>query len=474
VAIAGAFLLVFVLLVRPQEFVPALQSFSLLNACAVLAAAGIAAELVGGKNGVLARPGLGWGVLRNLWTPQVPWLGAFVLWCFAVTVARVGSAGFTDAWDTVGLSAIIAIVVASAARTLASFRHLAMLLVTIAVFLSLTSIHQSRQEPQCIAIDTTGVYGDRSGEGTPDGRECDNAWVCERQGKANTAYACEKVGLFGTFTEGRRVRWRGTLGDPNELALALGVIMPFPLAFAAASRMRRVALVATIVLVLSLWACALTGSRGGQLVVVTVLGLYFVRRYGFRGALVGAMLALPVLLFGGRAGAEAESSSLERIDLLYEGMDMIRAYPLIGVGAGQFVDHAYGSMTAHNSYVLAAAELGLPGSLLWLMLVYTSIKIPWVVAAAPSDDLAVFRPYAVALVVGFAGMLIGVFFLSFCYKALLFVYLGLSGALFGAVKRACPAFDVRVSLTEVARIAVADAAILVFVLVYSHIEGART
>jgi O-antigen ligase len=192
-----------------------------------------------------------------------------------------------------------------------------------------------------------------------------------------------------------------------------------------------------------------------------------------KGALAGALLALPVLLLGGRGGEEAESSSLERIDLLYEGMDMIRAYPVLGVGVGQFVDHAYNGMTAHNSYVLAAAELGLPGSVLWMMLVYTSIKIPWAVMARPLPGLDErFRPFALALVVAFAGFLVGIFFLSFCYKAVLFIYLGLSGALYGAVKRACPAFDVRVSWREVVGVAAADAAMLAFVLVYSHVKGA--
>jgi O-antigen ligase len=187
---------------------------------------------------------------------------------------------------------------------------------------------------------------------------------------------------------------------------------------------------------------------------------------------VGALFALPVFLFGGRSGEEADSSSLERIDLLYEGIDMIRAYPVLGVGAGQFIDHAYGGMTAHNSYVLAAAELGLPGSLLWMMLVYTSIKIPWVVAIRPLPELDPgVRPFALAMVVAFAGMLVGVFFLSFCYKALLFVFFGLSGAMYGVARRACPDFELRVSLKEVAGVAAADVAVLAFVLVYSRLKG---
>jgi hypothetical protein len=461
VAIVGALLLVFVLLVRPQEFVPSLQSLSLLNACAALALLGIGVELTTGKQPVP-------------WTPQLPWLAAFVGWCFLVTVRRLGLEGLSVAWEYVGLSAVFMLVIAFAARTATRWRVIAALLVAIGVFLSCTCIHQSRQEAQCIAIDTSNGEGERSGEGEPDGRECDNAWICEQQGKPRTAYACEKIGLFGTFTEGRRVRWRGTLGDPNELALVLGVVMPLTFAFAGTSKKRPTAVVAAAVLGLALWCVVLTGSRGGQLVVLTVLGVYFVRRYGFKGALIGALFALPVLLFGGRAGEEAESSSLERIDLLYEGMDMIRAYPLLGVGAGQFVDHAFNGMTAHNSYVLAAAELGLPGSLLWTMLVYTSVKIPWVLATRPPPGLdESLRPFALALVVAFAGMLVGIFFLSFCYKAVLFVYFGLSGALYGTVRRSCPSFVVPISLKEVGRVALADAAVLAFVLLYSHIQGAR-
>lgn len=460
-AIAGTLLLVFVLLIRPQEFIPALQSFSLLNACAAIAALGILVELAVGKQ-------------QPPRSPQLPWLAAFVAWCFLVTVRRLGFAGISEAWESVGLSAIIMVVVASGARTIGRMRALAALLLAVGVFISGTCLHQARQEPQCIAIDSSGIEGDRSGEGTPDGRSCDNAWICERNGKEHTSYACEKVGLFGTFTEGLRVRWRGTLGDPNELALVIGAIMPMAFAFGGASKKKWVTVLVAGILGLFLTTVVLSGSRGGQLVVLTVFAVYFVRRYGWKGVIVGALFALPVLLFGGRGGEEAESSAMERLGLLYDGMDLIRAYPLLGVGAGQFVDHTWNGMTAHNSYVLAAAELGLPGSLLWMMLVYTSIKIPWLVATRPPPELDPrVRPFALGLVVSFAGMLVGVFFLSFCYKAVLFIFFGLSGALYGAVRRACPSFEVSVSLKEIARVAVADVAVLAFVFVYSHVKGAH-
>jgi hypothetical protein len=457
VAFVGALLLVFVLLVRPQEFVPALHHFGLLNAIVALAALGIVTELALGRQ-------------RVPWTPQLPWLLGFVVWCFLVTVRRLGREGLEIAWEFVGLSAIFMLVVAFAACTAGRWRGLAGAIVVIGTFIAGTCIHQGSRPPECIVIDTSSQAAERSGEGVPDGRPCDNAYVCERGGKDRAVYACESVGLFGTFTEGRRVRWRGTLGDPNELALELGATTPLCFAFAATRKRKWVTTALSVAaLAIGLWCVVLTRSRGGQVVVLTVLGAYFVRRYGWKGLVASAVFALPVILLGGRGGEEAESSSLERIDLLYEGMDLIRNYPVLGVGAGQFIDHTFNGLTAHNSYVLAAAELGLPGSLLWTMLVYTSIKIPWVVASRPppgiDPDLV---PFARALVVSFAGILAGIFFLSFCYKAVLFVFFGLAGAMYGAVKRACPSFEIRISPKELLQVAAMDAVMLVFVLFYSH------
>lgn len=460
-ALAGVLLVVFVLLVRPQEFVPGLQALGLLDAVTAVTAAGVLGEVVLGKQ-------------RPPWTPQVPWLLGFLAWCFLVTVRRLGAPGFAVTWEAVGLSAIFMMTVVGAAGSFERWRAVAAALVVVGSLIAGVCIHQGQQPAECIAIDTSSLAGDRSGEGSSDGRSCDNEYVCEAQGRPHTAYACEKVGLFHTFTEGQRVRWRGTLGDPNELALLLGATLPLACALGGIARSRWVAGVMACAAGLALGCIALTGSRGGQLVVVTVFGAYFIRRYGIKGAAVGAVFALPVVLFGGRAGEEADSSSLERIGLLCEGMDMIRAYPVLGVGVNQFTDHAFGEMTAHNSYVLAAAELGLPGCLLWTTLVYASVKIPWAVATDPGarlDDLDPrFRPLARALVVAFAGILVGVFFLSFCYKAVLFLYFGLSGALFVAARRACPDFDVRISAREVALVGLAAAALLAVIFVYGRWE----
>ena len=50
--------------------------------------------------------------------------------------------------------------------------------------------------------------------------------------------------------------------------------------------------------------------------------------------------------------------------------------------------------------------------------------------------------FAEALSASLLGMCVGVFFLSFVYKSIFFVWLGLAGALYGAVRVEAPDFRV--------------------------------
>jgi hypothetical protein len=137
VAIAGVLMVVVVLLVRPQEFVPALQALGVLNVATAIAAIGIVFETFSGKQ---ASP----------WTPQTPWLCAFLVWCFFVTVRRLGLEGLPVAWANVGLSAIFMLVVTAAAGSLARWRTVATTLVAVGTLIAAVCIHQA-QQPWCVA-----------------------------------------------------------------------------------------------------------------------------------------------------------------------------------------------------------------------------------------------------------------------------------------------------------------------------------
>ncbi len=77
---------VFVLLVRPQEFVPALQTFSVLDAVTAITALGVVVEVALGKQKKPLEPAD--PLARRLPSPG----------CFLVTVRRRGLAGFAVAW----------------------------------------------------------------------------------------------------------------------------------------------------------------------------------------------------------------------------------------------------------------------------------------------------------------------------------------------------------------------------------------
>ena len=138
---------------------------------------------------------------------------------------------------------------------------------------------------------------------------------------------------------------------------------------------------------------------------------------------------------------------------------MVRSSPLFGVGITQFIDHHF--ITAHNSYLLSIAEMGLPGQFLWLSSLYISLKTLYLgmTRYQGNPNARVAEVFGMALFTCFIGLMVGIFFLSFSYHVVLFIYLGLAGAYYQACRRHDPRFEVRYSGAEMA--AVLGACILV-------------
>jgi O-antigen ligase len=183
-------------------------------------------------------------------------------------------------------------------------------------------------------------------------------------------------------------------------------------------------------------------------------------------------LALPLVLLGGRGGEEAASSTAERLDCWAEALAMWRSHPLFGVGLGRFGEYHY--MTAHNSYLLTLAELGLPGMLLFTALLWLSAKIPIAVlrtfpaGSAGYEGAAVARRWSLALLAAFAGLAVGIFFLSFAYHYVLWIYLGLTAGLYAAVQTHAPDFRVRLRWFDLVMIVAVDAGIVIGLYLYTR------
>jgi hypothetical protein len=445
-SLPGLILLVLVDTLKPQEFIPLLAGVPLLYPLTALTLVGFVVDLR-------------LGLVRPAPAPQLVLASLLVAWCLLTMVPR-GSQVLGSHLLSLLIPFSLFLFIAHGVQSLRALEALLAVVLALGLFLAAIGVHQAFAPWGCHEV----RYVEGSSEWVPDGRACseEDRNACFR-GEANPGsdYVCEHLGLLGTQSVLGRVRFRGNIKDPNELALAVALIVP--LAFGFFERRRsgwRGALLATTLLLTG--ACVVyTRSRTGQVVFLMVLGVYLMRRVGWRGLALGAAIAGPILLLGGRETQEAGASSLERVECWYAALQMLRQSPILGVGYGQFTEHHY--LTAHNSYLLTAAELGLPGMALWTATLWLSIKIPLTVlrraGAGTLDASPAARTWALALLASLAAMAGGMAFLSYAYKELLWVYLGLSAALFQGVRRHAPDFKVRFGLGDLAGVIAVDLAI---------------
>ena len=453
-ALPGLLALIFIEYLRPQEYVPALYAMPLLHTATGLAVLGLILDLRLGLARLRAAPHL---VLTAL----------FFLWCL-VTVILNARADFPEAASALLVPFAIYLVVAHGIQTFRMLQVVTGLLLAIAITLAFIGVHQGLAEYGCHRI--TGSSGRVAY--VHDGRPCspEVRGMCEGDGaEPGAEYACEKVGLAGTQSIQGRVRYRGTLQDPNELALVIGIALPLALAFY--DRRRSAARLLVVMLAFSVMGLCIyfTKSRGGQLVFLSVLAVYYVRRFGLlRGSLTGVVLALPILFLGGRGGAEssAGSSTLERLECWWVGLQLFRSSPVFGVGYGRFTEHHY--LTAHNSLILVVAELGLPGMLLWTSLVYIALKIA--VRGMRPEVAPVGRTWALALLASTTGLVVGAFFLSFAYKDVFWISIGLTGVLFQAIRHHEPTFTVDLGIRDLGVVAFIDLGLLAAIGAYSGLR----
>lgn len=458
-AIPGILGLIVFTYIRPQEFVPSIAGIPWINMWLLLIIGGFAIDI-------------GTGKIRKEKTPTLWWSIGFFFWTFFTLALKAPgeiSAKFTQLTTGIGLS----LVMQHAVQDMKTFVRVAKVMFVTAMFCVGVAFHQGFQPFQCMAV----VLPDNPNDlplWIPDGRGCVRADQCAEQAgaKEDTEYVCEHAGLFGsTSVSTGRVRWRGVLNDPNEITLAAGQAIPFTLALFEIKRTipRLLLVLATVVVVVI--TDVFSQSRGAIVVFMAVMGVYFVRKYGIRGAMVGGAMGAPLLMLGGRSGAEADQSAQERMEVMTDGLNMFLANPIVGVGYTHFTKYTY--LTAHNAYILAAAELGLPGFWMWSVIIYINMKnlIFTFKRYANVPGAEEIRAFSLAIFASFCGTLIGIFFLSWTYHYVLWMWFGLGGAFYTTLRTTDPYFDVRPSKKELGLLLVGCAGMMIALRVYMRIKG---
>ncbi len=225
----------------------------------------------------------------------------------------------------------------------------------------------------------------------------------------------------------RRVNWVGVFNDPNDLAfifvIAIGFLLPF--IFDKISILVRLLNVA-IVCFLG-YGIFLTNSRGGMLALGGAVFIFFIRKTKnfILGGVLGGLGAALMIIFGPSRMSmlsSSEDSASSRIDLWYGGIQMFKANPVFGVGQGLFMDDM--PQTAHNSYVLAASELGFVGLFFWVALIYTSMKG---LVMVQEHNKRLYN-YALGIQSALTGFCTAAFFLSRTYVIVPYMLFAMAGS----------------------------------------------
>lgn len=447
-------LLVFIL-ARPQEYVDVLQRLPMLYLCCAGAVGGFILDVKLRRSE--PRP-----------VPILRWVIAFIAWATVCNVMRAGPALIKNTIE-LGIIFILFATLAHGVQTLRALRIVCATVMVVCLFLTFVCIDQGLQDRSCIITDP-----ENPGEGIPDGRPCEMADACySHDAEPGSEYRCEKAGMFGTYSIEDRVRYRGELHDPNELGMTV-CIGAFSFLVAFANQRRRPLTIAGAVFgSMAVFQCVLmTQSRGAIVVFAIIGGVYAVRRYGIAGMIAGAVAALPIVALGGRSGESADASTQLRYEAWSSGLQMFRQSPIFGVGQRQFGEHH--TMTAHNSYILALAELGFIGLVLFITLLYLSVKTLYrgVVDLEGVPGARPAQVWAMALLASFCGMLFSINTLSFSYHTVLWIFLGLGGAFVSVVRHHKPDFDVRITLRDFLAIVVGCALFaLVIMPVFVRLKG---
>jgi len=239
-----------------------------------------------------------------------------------------------------------------------------------------------------------------------------------------------------------RITWISIFGDPNDLGLALVLVVAMLFGFLFGKTKFISKLVSISVLGCILYAIYLTNSRGAMLALMVTGVFYFIKRSKrfMLGAILGIIFVALVFAFGpSRLSmlSSDEEAAYERIDTWYYGITLVKSNPIFGVGYKMFTDD-YG-LTAHNSFVLALAEAGILGLFFWVGLFYISFKGLSLVQMYDER----LRNYAYGLQASLIGFAAAAFFLSRVYIPLPYILFALSASLSNVSAASCPAINTK-------------------------------
>jgi O-antigen ligase len=196
----------------------------------------------------------------------------------------------------------------------------------------------------------------------------DNATYAQANASPYLMVQPNNTGLF------YRLRGLGEINDPNDFAQLLVCVIPLIFIFWQPGRGFRNTLFVIVPVCILLVGTFLTHSRGSMIAIVAMAIVAGRRRIGTLPSIllaVGLYVGATALNFTGGRDVSVNAGS-DRTALWGTGLGLLKSHPIFGVGFGNFADYA--GLTAHNSFVVCAAELGMVGLFFWGMFLLPTVR----------------------------------------------------------------------------------------------------
>lgn len=230
----------------------------------------------------------------------------------------------------------------------------------------------------------------------------------------------------------------GQFGNPNDLAVNLVLFLPMVYYYFLNGKTIFSKLFSLGLFGVVLFGVLGTQSRGGLLAAIVVLGLLIIKTDKKGLALTTGAVAVVLILTLAPSNAlnrfqtiftyQEDTSAMKRTYFYESSIKMLRSRPLTGVGMDAWtyayatafrnpLDISYGWYNPHSSYFQIIGELGLPGILTYLYLIYMtfgamrSLEKRFKVNPVYQRQLY----FTQCLRIGFIGFLIATIFQSFTY-----------------------------------------------------------
>jgi hypothetical protein len=179
-----------------------------------------------------------------------------------------------------------------------------------------------------------------------------------------------------------RIRGLGTLNDPNDLGQLVVTVIPLMFFFWKPKKAGNNLLFVLLPVAMLLLMVFLTHSRGALMALTVMAVLAGRRSIGLIPATVLASIvfvgAIALQFTGGRA--ISASAGEDRTSLWGEGLSVLKSHPVFGIGLNQLPDYTDNHLTAHNSIIVCAAELGMFGLYFWSLFLLPTMRDVVVIA----------------------------------------------------------------------------------------------